>query len=135
MRRRADPPETRSPRHRGQPPVTEPDPTSVLERVAEVALERKAQDVVSLDLRGISSATDFFLLATGTSDVHVKAIADHVLDELRKEGIRPNHVEGLQGGHWILIDYIDLVVHVFHPATREFYQLEELWGDAKRREF
>ena len=90
---------------------------------------------MSLDLRGISSATDHFLLATGGSDVQVKAIADHILDELRKEGVRPNHVEGLQGCQWVLIDYIDLVVHVFHTVTREFYKLEELWGDANRREF
>jgi ribosome-associated protein len=110
-------------------------PASIVERAAELALELKAQDVVSLDLAGISSATDYFLLATGTSDVHVKAIADHVLDALREEGVRPNHVEGLQGGHWVLLDYIDVVVHVFHSTTRQFYQLEELWGDAKRREF
>ena len=108
---------------------------SVLERAADLALESKAQDVISLDLHGISSATDFFLIATGTSDVHVKAIADHIVDELREEGVRPNHVEGFQGGLWVLLDYIDLVVHVFHYATRQFYQLEELWGDAKRREF
>ena len=108
---------------------------SVLERAADLALESKAQDVISLDLHGISSATDFFLIVTGTSDVHVKAIADHIVDELREEGVRPNHVEGFQGGLWVLLDYIDLVVHVFHYTTRQFYQLEELWGDAKRREF
>ncbi len=75
------------------------------------------------------------MLASGNSDVHVKAIADYVLDELRKDGVRPTHIEGLQHGHWVLIDYIDLVVHVFRSATREFYRLEDLWGDAKRREF
>ena len=106
-----------------------------MERAAELALESKAHDVVSLDLRGISSATDFFLLTSGNSDVHVRAIADHVLDELRKAGTRPNHVEGLKHGHWVLIDYIDLVVHVFRSATREFYRIEDLWGDAERREF
>ncbi|MDE0082362.1 MAG: ribosome silencing factor [Gammaproteobacteria bacterium] len=106
-----------------------------MERAAELALERKAQHVVSLDLKGISSATDFFLLATGTSDVHVRAIADHVLDKLRNEGVRPDHVEGLGHGQWVLIDYIDVVVHVFRSTTREFYRLEDLWGDAKRREF
>jgi ribosome-associated protein len=110
-------------------------PPSILERAAALALELKAQDVVSLELTGISSATDYFLLATGTSDTHVKAIADHILDVLREEGVRQNHVEGLQGGHWVLLDYIDVVVHVFHATTRQFYQLEELWGDAKRREF
>jgi ribosome-associated protein len=107
--------------------------TSLVERAAELALDRKAEDVVSLDLRGISTATDYFLLATGNSDIQVRAISDNVIDELKKEGVRPNHVEGLQGGRWVLIDYIDMVVHVFHPSAREFYHLEELWGDAPRR--
>ncbi len=106
-------------------------PSSVV-RAAELALERKAQDVVALDLRGISSASDFFLLASGTSDVQVKAIADHVVDELKKAGERPTHVEGRETGRWVLLDYIDFVVHVFHPQARDFYQLENLWGDAPR---
>jgi ribosome-associated protein len=109
--------------------------SSFVARCAELALERKAQDVVALDLRGISSATDHFLVASGGSDVHVRAIAEHMIDELKREGIRPKHVEGLGGGRWVLIDYIDLVVHIFHPATRDFYQIEELWGDAPRSEF
>lgn len=99
-------------------------------RAADLVLDRKAQDVVLLDLRGISSATDWFLVATGTSDTHVSAIADHVIDELKGEGTRPLHVEGQRAGRWVLIDYVDFVVHVFHPAAREFYQLERLWGDA-----
>jgi ribosome-associated protein len=107
--------------------------SSLVERAAELALDRKAEDVVSLDLRGISTATDHFLLATGNSDIQVRAISENVIDELKKEGVRPAHVEGLQGGRWVLIDYIDVVVHVFHPSTREFYHLEELWGDAPRR--
>ncbi len=106
---------------------------AVVERAAGLAHERKARDVLSMDLRGISSATDWFLLATGTSDIQVKAIAEHIVDELKKEGVRPNHVEGLSGGRWVLIDYVDVVVHVFHPAAREFYQLENLWGDAPSR--
>src|SRR5687768_3951745 len=101
-------------------------------RAAELAMERKAAELVVLDLRGISSATDFFLLGSGTSDTQVRSIAEHIIDELRKEGVRPGHVEGLEGGHWVLIDYIDFVVHVFHPQARSFYQLEGLWGDARR---
>ncbi len=101
-------------------------------RAVGAALERKAHDVTVLDLRGISSATDFFVVASGTSDVQVKAIAEHVLDELRGEGERADHVEGLTGGRWVLLDYIDFVVHVFHPQARAFYQLENLWGDAPR---
>lgn len=102
----------------------------VVRRAAELARELKARDVVGLDLRGISSATDFFLLASGRSDVQVRAIAEHVVEELKKEDVRPAHVEGLQGGRWVLVDYIDFVVHVFHPQARDFYQLESLWGDA-----
>ena len=101
-------------------------------RAAELAQERKAHDVLVLDLRGISSATDFFVLASGRSDVQVKAIAEHVRDELKQEGQSTVHVEGMQGGRWVLLDYIDMVVHVFHPQAREFYQLEHLWGDGKR---
>jgi len=105
---------------------------SEVRRAGELALERKASDVVLLDLRGISSATDFFLVASGTSDIHVRAIAEHVIDELKKEGSRPGHVEGKEAGRWVLIDYINFVVHVFHPSARSFYQLETLWGDAER---
>jgi ribosome-associated protein len=74
------------------------------------------------------------VVASGTSDVQVKAIADHVVRELDKEGTSVEHVEGLPGGRWVLLDYIDFVVHVFHPSARDFYQLETLWGDAPRHE-
>ena len=101
-----------------------------LARAVELATDRKGGDMVVLDLRGISDATDYFFLVTGTSDMHVRSIAEHVVEELKKDGVRPSHVEGLRSGRWVLIDYIDFVVHVFHPAAREFYQLERLWGDA-----
>jgi ribosome-associated protein len=101
-------------------------------RSVELALERKAGEVAILDLRGISSASDYFVLASGNSDVQVKAIAEHVVEELKKAGVRPLHVEGMNGGRWVLIDYVDFVVHVFHPEARAFYQLETLWGDAPR---
>ncbi len=103
-------------------------------RSAELARDRKAQDVVVLDLRGISTATDYFVIATGRSDVQVRAIADHVVEELKKDEVRPEHVEGLRGARWALLDYVDFVVHVFHPEARSFYQLETLWGDAPRWE-
>jgi len=106
-----------------------------LERAAELALERKAEDVLAMDLRKISTATDYFLLATGKSDIQVQAIAEHVIDELKRASIRPSHVEGLKEGRWILIDYFDFVIHVFHTTAREFYQLEVLWGDAPTRSF
>lgn len=99
-------------------------------RAVDLARDRKGRDVTVLDLRGLSSATDFFLLVTGTSDIHVRSIADHIIEELKQDSVRPGHVEGVRGGRWVLIDYIDFVVHVFHPAARDFYQLERLWGDA-----
>jgi ribosome-associated protein len=114
-------------------PVTEAtDLPRDVQRSAELSLELKAHEVVVLDLRGISTATDYFVIASGTSDVQVKAIADHIVDELREEGVRPQHVEGMSGGRWVLLDYVDFVVHVFHPQARSFYQLENLWGDAPR---
>jgi len=99
-------------------------------RTVDLLFDRKATDVTLLDLGALSSATDWFVIATGRSDTHVTAIADNLIDELKKEGVRPVNVEGLRGGRWVLVDYFDFVVHVFHPAAREFYQLERLWGDA-----
>jgi len=101
-------------------------------RALDLISELKGHEPLVLDLRGISTATDFFVLASGNSDVHVRAIAEHVVEELKREGVRPGHIEGIQGGHWVLLDYIDFVVHVLHPEARIFYQLEDLWGDAPR---
>jgi ribosome-associated protein len=101
-----------------------------LKRALELAVDRKGQEMMLLDLRGVSNSTDYFLLVNGTSDTHVRAIADHIIDELRKEGMKADHIEGLRTGRWVLIDFIDFVIHVFHPTAREFYQLERLWGDA-----
>ena len=114
--------------------VEEPFPREVLQ-ATELALDRKAQDVTVLDLRGISSATDFFVLATGQSDIQARAIAEHVMEELRAAGIRPLHVEGMDRARWVLMDFVDFVVHVMHPTARDFYQLELLWGDAPTRVF
>lgn len=86
-----------------------------------------------LDLRRLSDATDYFVVVSGTSDTHVRAIAEHVIGTLQARQVRPHHVEGLQQGRWVLLDFVDFVVHVFHPASRSFYQLEALWGDAPQR--
>jgi len=96
--------------------------------------ERKGVDGVLLDLRELSDAVDYFLVVTGTSDTHVRAIAEHVLERLSAHGARAHHVEGLTQGRWVLLDFVDFVVHVFHPSLRSFYQLEGLWGDAPRRQ-
>ncbi len=103
---------------------------AALERAIELAVDRKAREIVLMDLRPVSDATDFFLIMSGTSDLHVRSVAEHILEALRKERVRADHVEGMRGGRWVLLDYIDFVIHVFHPAAREFYQLERLWGDA-----
>ena len=96
-----------------------------------MALDHKANDVVVLSLAGVSDMTDFFVIASGTSDTHVRALGDHIQEELRKDGARAHHVEGIQQGRWVLLDYVDFVVHLFHPSLRNFYQLERLWSDAQ----
>lgn len=102
---------------------------------AKEAVERRGQDVVLLDLRGLTSATDYFVLASGESDVQVKAIADRIKERLATEGARPWHVEGARQSNWVLLDYVDFVVHVFHRETRAYYELERLWGDAPVESF
>lgn len=96
----------------------------------EAALERNAREPVLLDLRGLSDATDWFLIATGDSDTHTRAIADNIVERMREAGLRPAGVEGKASATWILLDYITLVVHVFLPRVRDYYDLERLWGDA-----
>jgi ribosome-associated protein len=104
-------------------------------RAAEFALTKKAENVITMDLRGLTSTCDFFVICSGTSDVQVRAIADAIKDGLAGEGERPWHVEGYEGRRWVLLDYVDVVVHVFDVETRDYYQLERLWGDAKIEEF
>lgn len=91
---------------------------------------RKAEDVVVIDLREIADFVDYFIICTGTSDVHVRALADAVVEGLKAEGERPWQVEGYDTRNWVLIDYVDVVVHIFQPEARTFYGLERLWGDA-----
>lgn len=96
----------------------------------EAALERNAREPVLLDLRGLSDATDWFLIASGDSDTHSRAIADNIVERMRESGFRAAGVEGKAGATWILLDYITLVIHVFLPRVRDYYELERLWGDA-----
>jgi len=106
------------------------DDATLARRAAEVCLDNKADDVVVLDLHGVTDMADYFIVASGTSNTHVRSVAEHVLEALQKQGIRAASVEGLTQGRWVLLDYVDFVVHVFHPSLRSFYQLERLWGDA-----
>ncbi|MGH7669229.1 MAG: ribosome silencing factor, partial [Gemmatimonadaceae bacterium] len=103
----------------------------LVQRAARTCAENKADRVVILDLEGVSDMTDYFVIANGTSDTHVRALAAHVMEALANVGQRPYHTEGLPQGRWVLLDYVDFVVHLFHPSLREFYQLERLWGDAE----
>jgi ribosome-associated protein len=109
-------------------------PPAHVKAAARAALAKKADDVVLLDLRKASGFTDWFVLASGTSQRQLVAIADAVEETLKKEGLRPRHVEGYPKQEWILLDYPDFVVHVLTPRTRVFYDLERLWGGAARLE-
>ena len=101
-------------------------------RVVQAALDKKALDVVVLDLRHTPAFTDFFVLCSGQNTRQVQAIADAVEDTQRAARVRPAHVEGYQRAEWILMDFFTFIVHVFSPHTRQFYSLERLWGDAER---
>lgn len=109
-------------------------PARILAREAvDALLEKKARDIVVLDMRGVSGVADLFVLATGDSDLQIKAAVDSVRARLRERfEERPWHVEGYEHRQWILVDYVDLVVHVFTDERRSFYGLERLWGDAPR---
>lgn len=116
-----------------RPPRSGPTPGRVLAQIAiDAALDKRARDVTVMDLRGISGEVDYFVLATGESDLQIKAIVDGVVDAIRAEaGERPVSREGQPGtSRWIVLDYFDLVVHVFDPELRAHYDLERLWGDA-----
>ena len=103
-------------------------------KAIRAALDKKAADVVLLDLRHTPAFTDFFVLCSGQSSRQVKAIADGVEEALRTAKVRPSHIEGYDRGEWVLMDYFTFIVHVFTPQTRVFYSLERLWGDAERIE-
>jgi ribosome-associated protein len=98
----------------------------------KIALDKKAEDALILDVRAVSNVADYFFICTGTSEPHLRAIANEIERRLRDEGIRPHHREGFPPSRWIVMDYNDVLVHIFHPELRQRYALEQLWGDAKR---
>ena len=104
----------------------------IARQAASLAADLKATDIVVLDLRGVTDMTDYFVIASGTSDTHVRAIADNIEKGLKASGVSTTMTEGLTQGRWAVLDYMDCVVHVFHPTLRQFYQLERLWGDARQ---
>lgn len=105
-------------------------PLELARKAGILALSKKGFDVKILKLKSLSSVCDYFVIASGDADVHVKAIANEVKDGLMDIGIKPYHLEGLNKGNWVLLDYIDVIVHIFYEPTRNFYALEKLWGDA-----
>lgn len=107
------------------------DSKELAHRIAELSLEKKATDVVILNLKPLTSMTDYFVICTGSTNTQVKAIGDHIIEKLKNTQNRPAHVEGISNQEWILLDYIDVVAHVFQPHKRDFYGLERLWGDAE----
>ena len=105
-----------------------------IDAAIRAAEDKKAVDLVVLDLRKAAAFTDYFLICSGTNPRQVRAIADAVMDALAADGARPAHVEGYDRSEWVLVDYFDFIVHIFAPETRLFYGLERLWGNAERIE-
>jgi ribosome-associated protein len=110
----------------------QPSAHELAQAAARLTLDKRAEDVVILDLRELDGIADFFVLATGHSEVQVRAIADAVDEGMSARGVKPWHTEGYEARRWILLDYVDVVVHVFHAKAREYYLLDKLWGDARR---
>ena len=104
----------------------------IVERIIELGRDKKALNIVAMDLRDISALTDFFVIMSGTSDAQVRAIAGAVREALREENVRTIGSEGSVAGHWLVLDFDDVIVHVFHNETREYYDLDGLWADAPR---
>jgi ribosome-associated protein len=100
-------------------------------KIVEFTQSKKAQDVRLMDLRAVTDVSDYFVVCHGDSDLHVQAIAGAVLEGMEQDGVRVWHKEGIQYNRWVLLDYVDVVVHIFQKSEREFYALEKLWGDAK----
>ncbi|MEO2082629.1 MAG: ribosome silencing factor [Desulfurobacteriaceae bacterium] len=105
-----------------------------LRTALKLALDKKAENPVIIDLRGLTSLADYFLIVSANSDTHARTIADEIKKKFKEMGILPVNVEGYQQGNWILLDYGDLIVHIFRPEFRELYNLESLWMDAPRLE-
>lgn len=106
----------------------------LLGEICRLAEDRKAQNLIELDMRGVLGYTDWFVICSGNTERQTKAIHDAILEGLKaSRKVAPRRVEGLQSADWILMDYLDVVVHIFTPATRDFYRLEQLWGEAPAR--
>jgi ribosome-associated protein len=105
-------------------------PKQLARTIGKLALDKNAFDILLLDLKKCSDVAKYFVLISGSVDVHVKAIADNIVEGLKDKNIRVWHMEGYKNLQWVLLDYVDVVVHIFQPDIRNFYSLEKLWGDA-----
>ncbi len=103
----------------------------VLNRIAQAIYDKKGINILGLDVRGVSTLTDYVIIAEGNVDRHVVAIADAVIQVLKEEGYKPVHTEGHQSGDWVVIDFLDIMVHLFMPGLREKYRLEDLWKEGR----
>lgn len=103
-----------------------------IDRYIQSLLGKKAMDIVVLDVHDLTAIADFFIICSGRSSRQVSAIAEHIHADLKKQGIRPFSIEGMKEGHWVLLDYGDVVIHVFYEPIRRFYDLEGLWSDAEK---
>lgn len=110
------------------------EPREMALRIVEAADDRRAENLVTLDMRGLMTICDYFVICNGRSRLHVDAIAEEVEQQMSELGLEPQHVEGIPDSSWVIIDYLDVVVHIFEPDARGFYNLEGLWGDAARIE-
>ena len=106
-------------------------PKTLAKKIADLALTKKASNVMIMDIRKLTDMTDFFVVCSADSDTQVKAIADAIADGTDKLGSSPWHEEGISNRQWVLLDFVDVVAHVFHKEARRYYGLEKLWGDAK----
>lgn len=115
--------------------MTPVDEDPRLRLIVDTLHDTKALDVVLIDLRGVSDAADFFVICTATSEPHVRAVTNNLVEALREAGDKPWHVEGTDSLRWVLLDLVDIVIHVFRNEARDFYALERLWGDAQSTRF
>jgi ribosome-associated protein len=110
------------------------EPARLAELISGYASDVKAQDIVELDLRGVLGYTDYFVICSGGTDRQTKAVHDRIHENMKKQhGLLPRRVEGLAEARWVLMDYLDVIVHIFTPDAREYYRLEQLWGEAPKR--
>ncbi|NQS98024.1 MAG: ribosome silencing factor [candidate division Zixibacteria bacterium] len=114
---------------------TDTDSKQLTEKIVRLALEKRALDVVTLNVRQMTTVCDYFIIASGAVDVHLMAVADYILEGTASEGVRPLHIEGYDNLRWVLIDFTDVVVHLFLPEVRKFYSIERLWGEAEAKHY